>query len=667
MHDLVTSYEYPLFEGGQTLTAAELNALQEFLHDRDRLVGRMVGFGVNCGLGGTVAKGESGFELEIDAGLALDQVGEPLMLTDPWVVELPPPDQRPTYDFIDPKPGGYSVVLGMTDVSVPAPDCGEVDCTAHADLHTVGVEVRTVAGRVSGTYMDFALEGLLDSKPLLLNQDGSLASSYSVLRDAIADRLTNGTDPLVDPALIADLRGTKVDATEAVSIQGYKAGWLNLVLFATLDLLRARTLFTLACDRETVTPGVVLGWVHFEGGVWLFDCRYRHAWEPPRGFSEALLGGSCTDPLKLYRDQLEALLDGYAPPEPAPPGPVTPPTECPPGTIRIFGRCLSVYYPPYEAPDDWYHHWVPQYELPDRLGPLWDPPPLEFVEKPWLVYNTKPWDVFEDGVIGVGHYTGQPAGEVGKALADHVRGHGGVADVRVVDVGGEREIEGFQHAGAFSPSDTVVVLQGADHEVVGFGRVAAISNVGRVGNALPAATEAVATAQATATELRGLVDGVEGRFDHVGVRVDGLAGQLGTLQGTVGELDLGGFENRMATLEGKVDVIQRLPGSGGGRGGSVVLDVDFGRGLVEFTETAVAAMRSLGQVENPHFERYVTDTERAQSELEVAVAADQPDLVIQTTMKTLRSMRTMLKASGAPAALGSQLDAQLRELGGLLG
>jgi uncharacterized repeat protein (TIGR01451 family) len=38
--------------------------------------------------------------------------------------------------------------------------------------------------------------------------------------------------------------------------------------------------------------GVVLGWVHQVGGFWFFDCNYRHAWEPPRGFSQAFFGGN---------------------------------------------------------------------------------------------------------------------------------------------------------------------------------------------------------------------------------------------------------------------------------------------------------------------------------------------------------------------------------------
>lgn len=661
MHDLVTSYEYPLFEGGQTLTAAELNALQEFLHDRDRLIGRMVGFGINCGLGGAVVANDDGDpELVIDPGLAIDQYGEPLMVSDPWVIGLPPTAQSPSYEFIDGTQSGYSVVLEMTDVGVPAPDCGEVDCTAHADLHTVGVAVRTVAGRVTGTYMDFTSEMLLTKSPILLALDGTLTTSYTALRNAIADRLTNGTDPLVDPALIALLRATSVSAAEAPAIKGYKAGWLNLVLFATLDLLRAISLFELSCDRSTPRPGVVVGWVHFDGAAWLFDCRYRHAWEPPRGFSEAFFGGTCTDPLSRYRDQVEALLAGFAPPDPVPPpGPLPEPTECPYGTIRVLGNCVKIYLPPPEIDDHWYEEFIPEL---DPLGPYWNPPPIEIVEQPWLVYDTQPWNTFQDGVIAVSHYTGQPADEVQNVLTDYIGKKGGVADVRVIDAGTEADLAGFLPAAAFSPSDTGVIVQDAGGLAIGFGRVAALNNVANVGNALPAATAAIADAQATAVELHGLVDTVEGRFTGFESSVEGLSNEFGVLKETFNELEVGAFDGRVSTLEGQMTMIQRIP-----VGGTKGLDVGFGRGLVEFTETAVAAMESLGKVDNPNFERYLADTQRAQSELEVAVAAGDVELIGTQTLKTLRTMRTMLKASGAAPELGSQLDAQLRELGGMFG
>ena len=88
--------QYPVFTGGQSLTASELNALRSFLHARDRLVGRMVGFGVNVGLGGTV----SDTTLTIAPGLAVDQTGEPLLLAEPVEIGLAPAAMMPSYDSV---------------------------------------------------------------------------------------------------------------------------------------------------------------------------------------------------------------------------------------------------------------------------------------------------------------------------------------------------------------------------------------------------------------------------------------------------------------------------------------------------------------------------------------------------------------------------------------
>ncbi|MGL4256912.1 MAG: hypothetical protein ACRCSL_11310, partial [Microbacterium sp.] len=63
----MTVNDYPEYAEGQTLTAAELNALTAHVRHRDTLVGRMIGFGVNAGLGGAFA----GATLTVQPGLAL--------------------------------------------------------------------------------------------------------------------------------------------------------------------------------------------------------------------------------------------------------------------------------------------------------------------------------------------------------------------------------------------------------------------------------------------------------------------------------------------------------------------------------------------------------------------------------------------------------------------
>ena len=338
--------QYPLFETGETLTAADLNMMQAFLHDRDRLVGRMIGFGVNCGLGGVV----TGLTLTIQPGLAVDQNGEPLILADTATISLAPPAMTPSYDFIDAAPGASRWCSRPPKRSSPPPTAGRRTARGTPSLHTVGVTVRTVAGRVTGTRMDFAGESLLTVTPVGLSAALTPTASYNSLRDAIATRLTNGTNPEVRPDLIADLQATSIADGDSPGIRGYKCGWLNLVLFATLDLLRVEALLKVGCDRSTARAGVVLGWVNQVGGNWVFDCSHRHAWEPPRGFTEALLGGTCTDPAALAREALEALLAGYEPPDPVPTGQVDPPVSCPKGSIRIRGKCYPIFYPPPEGP-----------------------------------------------------------------------------------------------------------------------------------------------------------------------------------------------------------------------------------------------------------------------------------------------------------------------------
>jgi len=678
----MTDHQYPSFESGQSLTAADLNMLRAFLHERDRLVGRMIGFGVNCGLGGVV----SGTDLTIQPGLAVDQYGEPLVLaaspTTP--ISLPPPAMTPTYDFIDTAPGGFSVVLEATDTVDPAPDCGETDCAGHADLHTTGVTLRTVAGRLTGTWMDFAGDDLLEVQPIRLELDSTPKDSFEDLRDAIATRLTNGTDPLVTPALISALQSRSLATSDVAGVKAYKCGWLNMVLFATLDLLRCEALMKLACDRSTTRPGVVLGWVHLDGATWVFDCSYRHAWEPPRGFTEAFLGGTCADPCGKYREAVEALLTGYSPPVPPPSGggTVDPPPKCPKGSILIKGRCVNIYYPPPTFPDRWSDPWI---EL-DPLGPIWNPPVDELWREPWIIYESEPWNVFDDGVIGVSDYVGLPADDVQGVLDDFISEGRGVPDVRVVGLGEAELIPGYLPSGGFSPSDTVVLTE-VGGVVVATGRVAAVRNTRNVGTALPAALAAATDAVAAAEELRDMTADVGGRFDALDGELGGLRTDLGTLRHDFdgykgGEFDQGGFGarlgaverdlmgigdfvDRVSVLEGKLDVLSKLPGGAPEVKG---LDVEFGRGLVEFAETTVSAMKTLSDsVENTNFNRYTAAAERSQAELEIALATNDPEVIGRSTLQLLGTMRTMVKASGVEADAGRQLDAQLRQLNGLFG
>ena len=669
--------QYPFFETGETLTAADLNMLQEFLHDRDRLVGRMIGFGVNCGLGGVV----TGSTLTIQPGLALDQSGEPLILADVTTIPLPPPTMTPSYDFIDTAPGGFSVVVESSETAEPVPDCGEADCAGHAELHTVGVTVRTVAGRVTGTRMDFAGEKLLTAAPMGLSAGSTPTASYNSLRDAIATRLTNGTHPEVTPGLIADLQATSIAAGDSPGTQGYKCGWLNLVLFATLDLLRVEALLTVGCDRGTTRTGVVLGWVNQIGGSWVFDCSYRHAWEPPPGFTEAFLSGTCTDPAALAREALEALLAGYAPPDPVPTGTVDPPVSCPKGSILHRGKCYPVYYPPPKIPDHWYVPW----QVLSPEVPVWNPPPDETWKQPWKVYRTDGWDFFGDGVIGVSDYVGRNAADVKNVLETYIGNAGGVADVKVVDAATAQATPGYMPSGGFSPSDSIVLSVDGSGAVIATGRVPAARNTRSVGVALPAALDAAAGAQKAAGEVRDLSTSLQSQFQALSVSVGTLNTDFNGLQSQFDDFKTTGFQNttfgqrlgaveqkldalsvtqaQIAEVAGKVDVLTRIATPARTVAG---LQPELGRGIADFAGTTIEAMRSLTGVQNPNFGRYTAAAERAHAQFQADVASGDPDVVSRSALNLLSSVRTMVKASGASPETGRQLDAQLRELGGLM-
>jgi hypothetical protein len=640
--------QYPVFEGGQTLTADDLNSVRAFLHQRDRLLGRLIGFGINCGLGGSV----SGTTLTITPGLAIDQVGEPLLLGASQTIALPPPPVTPSYDFIDTAQGGFSVVLEATDTVVPAPDCGEPDCAGHADLHTRDVALRVVAGRVTGTHMDFAAESLLTVEPMRLSLDSSPLGSYTALRNAIATRLTNGGSPLVNPALITALQATSIGASDLPGTKGYKCGWINMVLFAALDLLRCEALMELACDRSTTRPGVVLGWVHQVSSTWQFDCAYRHAWEPPRGFTETYLGGTCTDPCGVYRDALEGLLAGYAPPDPPPPGGggVPPVTYCPNGLMRVGDKCVNIYYPPPDIPDYWIDVWII-----DPLGPIWNPPD---VFNPSTIYEIDDWNYFGDGVISGVDLVGQPGVDVKTVLDVFIEGKGVTPTILMGTATEVRGMSGYLPSGGFSPSDTIVLTLDGAGAVIATGRVSAARNTREVGAALPAAMTAVADAKGAVAEVKGLASTLSEGFSKLHEEFAGFDSKIGGLINDRVSGQLLTLTSRVSTVEGAITVLGK---SGGLRADTAPgLDKDFGEGVLEFTQTAVAAMKTLTGVQNRNFTKYVAATERAQAKFDIAMATDNPAEIGATTIELLDTVRTMVKASGVDAGLGRQLDVQFR-------
>jgi hypothetical protein len=343
---------------------------------------------------------------------------------------------------------------------------------------------------------------------------------------------------------------------------------------------------------------------------------------------------------------------------------------------------VSVYYPPRKIPDNWQKHW----QL-DKLGPRWRPPDEKMLwANPWIVYETPGWGFFEDGVIDAGDYVGRPGTEVKNVLDGYILSQGGVADLKLVTADKIEDLgrDGYLPAGGFSPSDTFVLTVDGAGKVIATGRVPAVRNTRNVGAALPAAVNAATEAKAAAGELKGIFDNLAGRFTEVNKALKGVNDDLAQLRGDFnsykgGTFDQGGFgarlntmENqvlefraynqRISTVEGKVDVIQKysVPETRG-------LSPTVGRGLAEFTKTTVAAMKSLPAVDNANFQRYTDAAEKSQTQFEATLATEDPQAIASAAVTLLGTVRTMVKASGASPELGKQLDEQLRNLGGMLG
>ena len=75
-----TEYCYPDFKEGQVLSHNDLNTLRDYLYTKLAFHGRaLIGFGVACGLDGTVA----GSSLALTKGFALGQGGRELIASNP--------------------------------------------------------------------------------------------------------------------------------------------------------------------------------------------------------------------------------------------------------------------------------------------------------------------------------------------------------------------------------------------------------------------------------------------------------------------------------------------------------------------------------------------------------------------------------------------------------
>jgi hypothetical protein len=500
----MTLLSYPEFVEGQTLTREELNDLRDHLIGRDRTLGRTVGFGIAGGLIGRLQGGT----LHIVPGLAIDQTGEALLLPTEQQIPVPPGRDADTFDFVT-GTDGFTVVLVHTDVPGQRTPCTETGCQGHALPHTTGADLRIVRGRLTSAKPDFENEELLTgtppntppATPLTLTPNGAVVGDFAMLRNRITGRI--GTR--LRPALLAKLSAMTLATTDLPAVQAYKAGFLNQVLFAALDLLRFEALVSEDVLRDTHTPGVALGWLHQTGGTWVWDCGYRHQWEPPIGLTQALFGGSCADPGLPWLQRLESLIDTFTlPPMPKPDDdPVKLEKKdlfiCKYWNKRGHADCNVIPYPRESLRPDWKRTWT------DRtVGTV--PPVYYLATLDYELYDVFPPDSVDVGVIDVGCTFGRKATEVQAALVELVADAGLTPSVDLVTLDKLNTVPGFAHSGVLGAADKMVLIQDGKGKVVGTGRVAIGESQRQLGTALPLATQQAAAALQATSDVRGQVD-----------------------------------------------------------------------------------------------------------------------------------------------------------------
>lgn len=534
---------FPVFEGGMTLTKDDLNMLREFLDVQDSVLGRLVGFGIACGLEGST----KGATIRIEAGLAIDQNGRGLVVDEP-VTLGPGASANAKFSFVDPKARGVTPVLVFREVEQSAPECGDDSCEPHAPLRLRSAEIVLAEGRLVTGLASFATEPLLDEAPLTVSTKGEVVGDLPKLRDTIIKRLAAEKIAL-STAAAERLAGLTLSGVAAVKV--YRAAFLNEVLFATIELLRCRALSSGDCIRDEPTPGVALGWLTPTGS---WDCRYSHAFLPNEGLSATLLGGSCGNPCDLARERLEAILNGYV--EPATPpsggtGPKPKPPDfdlCPP--ISRYGPYVFDVCKMHVIPEQKFDpKWLKDYWLEERdpRAPKYDLP------RPAELFGD-PLDTFKAGTYGLLPTFGADAEASRETLVQVLGQHLAQPDVRVLTANEAAALDGFQPEVNIAVGDTVVLVKDSKNRVVTTGRVSAQHTLRNVG-------ATVQTAQAVAHEAASAIANLQ---DEVaGTVATQLAGVQAQMSATVSQqvtAQLGSLADQVkqfAALSSKVTALEK--------------------------------------------------------------------------------------------------------------
>lgn len=683
---------FPVFKEGQTLTEADLNLLRSYLRDSDQLLGRLIGFGINCGLNGSVL----GPNLTLEPGLAVDQHGSVLVFEGegeemaPQVFSLPPPldSDTPEFPFIDTSQPGISAVLELVETTLSSPECEEEGCEGHAETTEVSVRVVFVEGCLTETPFSIEDTALGGVSPITVSERGFTGASRA-LEAALAGVL----DPIVSTAAREKLSEATIHTGDLAGIKAWKAAFLNELYFAVLDYLRCEALAAVDCLRRSTRPGVVLGYLTTDGSEWRWDCSKRHEWEPPAGLSMSLLGGDCDDPCRIQRERIESMLITFALPE-------VPEKDDPPATggdrpgkypicpdhrpkgrydLRLekwwtYDRCINWYFPPPRIPDDY----LDRYEFDPRIKDY-----FRYGEDIRSILDDPAVDPVPDRTISVGFAIGRDPEDVRLGIEKALDEVGYPSDVVILEAGAVARTEGFQPGLTAGVDDTIYLVQDGHGKVVqtGFKRFARttrefgstigdlsgrVDGVETFGGDIAELSERMAGAEATGMEVLRVIQGGNGteglleRLDHletldfatgtdIQVHVDLAKADLALRLGEVERTLTIKLDDGLARSNGRIDQAYSdfRRSAGIGPAGGDVLSPEM-IGVIRSMQEAVRAAASGRQ--RAAVDRALTDAADDFEILEGAARTGGPLVSAERVAldRVFNSFSTALRSAGAP-------------------
>ncbi|MGZ8716857.1 MAG: hypothetical protein ACXWYO_07070 [Gaiellaceae bacterium] len=546
-------FRYPEFKEGQVLSHNDLNLLRDFLYSRTTAQARMlIGFGVACGLRGTVAGGT----LQIAPGIALGQGGRELLVEtqrNTTITSLAAATLA-TYTGVS-GTDGYTAIHREADAVEPSGgECDEDGCTTHTEIHTLATELVWARGRLGLTGpMADAIFDLAALPP------GATATAFNTLRNALSTRLTG----ILEAATLDILRGYSLESGAAAAGRNLiRIGIVNEVLYTAWAYFRCQAQIALSClgvaaddPQHAGRPGVALGWLHQTGSAWTFDHRYRHDFQLSRALYTAFAGGAVD--CAQHLDHMRVLLQQVEVPAPPTGGGTTPPDA---GSIDICkavdwanGRCGT-----------WWNK-----DLRDRLpydvfmidpskvrGPHGPYPPEDPGWGTRLIDEISQVDVLNVGLVRTSQFV-NTRGDTAKAnLTTAITALGLEAKVDVMPVAQLSSTPGFQAGLVVSAGDRIVMGVNTAGAVVSMGSVPTQSALADVTAVPGIATEARATAQLAmnrvleleplardasldATTLLRQFDGLKLEWNQfkLGMPSETLLDQAGQIAKDVGRLD----------------------------------------------------------------------------------------------------------------------------------